>query len=209
MMKTFLANKYERMGAVPHIDAHGECVWCHVEDLAACVNRAVILDSEYEKCTDDVHALQRAHAHIGNMLSAEDDAGQTLPLWKVVLLSPTTALIRIDHCICDGLCAVTLLKEVGIKTSSNMPLELSDLSPILRAIDKAGDVRIALLPLKLLWLPNLVRAIRFLVPCLSLGKELPNPLRPLTGDFGAVIPNENYGTVYFPTMPVHLFKDMA
>ena len=105
--------------------------------------------------------------------------------------------------------AVTLLKEIGTKTSSKLPLELSDLSPILRAIDKAGDLRIALSPLKLLWLPNLVRAISFLVSCMSLGKEPPNPLRPLPEDLGSPIPSQNYGTVYFPTMPVSLFKDMA
>ena len=83
------------------------------------------------------------------------------------------------------------------------------MSPILRAIEKAGDLRIALSPLILLWPPNLVRAIRFLAQCLSFGKEPPNPLRPLPEDSGSPIPGPNYGTVYFPTMPVSLFKDMA
>ena len=105
--------------------------------------------------------------------------------------------------------ATTLLKAVGVKTSSKMPLTLSDMSPILRAVDKAGDLRVALSPLKLLWLPNVVRAISFIKECLSLGKEVPNPLRPLPADAGSPIPSQAYGTVYFPTTPVFLFKDIS
>eukprot|EP01083_Nonionella_stella_P028061 77281_1 len=91
------------MGALPRFDvnANGECIWCRIEDLGASVDRAVTLDSEYDKCTDDVHTLQRAHAHIGTILDAQDESGEVLPLWRAVLLSPTAALIRIDHCICD------------------------------------------------------------------------------------------------------------
>eukprot|EP00978_Attheya_sp_CCMP212_P005641 scaffold12632_cov52-Attheya_sp.AAC.2 len=209
-MMTTLAKKYERMGSVPYfdVDASGECVWCPIDDLDGSIDKAVIFDSEYDKYTDDVHVLQRAHAHIGTILSTQDE-GHAMPLWRVILLSPSAALIRIDHCICDGLSALTLLKEIGTKTSSNEPLTLSDLSPILRAIDKAGDIRISLAPLKLLWPPNLVRAISFLAECLTVGKEPPNPLRPLPEDIGSPIPSANYGTVYFPTMSVSLFKDMA
>ena len=86
---------------------------------------------------------------------------------------------------------------------------MSDLSPILRAIENAGDLCIALYPLKLLWPPNLLKAVSFLAHCLSLGKEPPNPLRPLPEDLGSPTPSQNYGTVYFPTMPLSLFVDMA
>ena len=126
----------------------------------------------------------------------------------MILLSPTKVLFRIDHCICDGLSAVTLLREIGVKTSSKLPLSLSDLSPILRSIEKAGDVRIALLPLRLLWPPNLFRAVSLLIASLKHPAVAhPNPLRP--EHVGSYIPNEFYGTVYFPSMPVALFKDIA
>lgn len=102
-----------------------------------------------------------------------------------------------------------MLREVGVKTSSKKPLKLSDLSPILRAIEKAGDLRVALSPLKLLWPPSLVRAVSFLAHTLRLGKEPSNPLRPLREHVGSPVPSQSYGTVYFPTMPVNLFKDMS
>ena len=105
--------------------------------------------------------------------------------------------------------ATTLLKAVGVKTASNTPLALSDMSPIFHAIDKAGDLRVALSPLKLLWLPNVVRAASFIIHCLSLGNDSPNPLRPRLEDAGSPIPSQAYGTVYFPTTPVSLFKDIA
>ena len=99
-----LATKYERMGAVPRFEAGGECVWDRLRNIDASIEKAVVIDSEYDnKFNDEVHSLHRAHIHIGTILPAEDEAGEALPRWRVVLLSPTAALIRIDHCVCDGL----------------------------------------------------------------------------------------------------------
>jgi hypothetical protein len=64
-------------------------------------------------------------------------------------------------------------------------------------------------PLKLLWPPYLYRAASFLAHTLSLGKEPPNPLRPLPEDSGLPMPSNCYRTVYFPAMPVKLFIDMT
>lgn len=208
-MMTTLADKFERMHSTPHFDANGVCTWLPIKDLAGAIDKAVMVDSEYnENNTDEQRILQRAHTHIGEILTA-GDGSNSLPLFRCILLSPTTVLIRIDHCICDGLSAVTLLKEVGVKTSSNTPLSLSDLSPILRAIEKAGDMYITFSPLKLLWPPNLIRAVLLLASCLSYPNAYPNPLRPLPEHAGKVIPSQYYGTVYFPSMPVALFKDIA
>lgn len=208
-MMTTLADKFERMHSIPYVDENGVCTWLPIQDLTGAIDKAVIIDSQYnENGADEQRILQRAHTHIGEILTAGEDS-LPLPLWRSILLSPTTVLIRIDHCICDGLSAVTLLKDIGAKTSSNTPLSLSDLSPILSAIEKAGDMYIALAPLKLLWPPNLIRAVSLLVSCLSHPNAYPNPLRPLPEHAGKVIPNKYYGTVYFPTMPVALFKDIA
>lgn len=105
MMMT-LATKYERMGAIPRFDAdaNGECVWHRIDSLDESVDRAVLLDSEFdEKCTDDVRPLNRAHVHIGTLMTAQDEKGLAMPLWRVVILSPKAVLFRIDHCISDGL----------------------------------------------------------------------------------------------------------
>ena len=102
MMMT-LAVKYERMGSVAQVDSHGECTWLRIKDLHDAIGRAVVIDTDYEKSRDDAHALLRAHAHIGTILSTHDDEENPMPLWRVVMLSPTAALIRIDHAVCDGL----------------------------------------------------------------------------------------------------------
>ena len=176
-----------------------------IQDLDRAIDKSVIIDDDgYADHEDDEQlVLRRAHAHIGTILTEASD----LPRWKVILLSPTKVLFRIDHCICDGLSAVTLLREIGVETSSKLPLSLSDLSPILHSIEEAGDLRIALLPLKLLWPPNLFRAISLLISSLSQPSAPPNPLRP--DHVGSCISSEFYGTVYFPSMPVALFKDIA
>lgn len=135
--------------------------------------------------------LQRAHEYVSEILAARDESGQDMPLWRVIILSSKFALLRIDHCICDGVSAVTLLRDVGVKTSSKEPLALEDSSPILRCFVRAGDLRIRMLPLKLLWPPNLIRAIKFLVYCLTLPLEAPNPLRPLSQHFGKPSPSES------------------
>jgi len=181
------------------------CLWHSIKELDNAIDKSVIIDDEYadHEEDDEQYVLQRAHAHIGTILSASSD----LPRWKVILLSSTKVLFRIDHCVCDGLSAVTLLREIGVKTSTKLPLSLSDLSPILRSIEEAGDLRIALLPLRLLWPPNLFRAISLLISSLSHQSAPPNPLRP--EQVGSCIPKEFYGTVYFPNMPVALFKDIT
>ena len=225
MMST-LSAKYERMSSVPMFKSaanHSKrtCIWQPIEDVDTTIKKAVLYDSEFHhtckdennKKDDEGQVLKRAHTHVGQILSAHDENGHAMPLWRVVLLSSNAVLIRIDHCICDGLSAVNLLREIGSKiskdSSSYMPLSLGELSPILGAIDSAGDFRISMLPLKFLWFPNLVRAVSLAVKCLTFPCEHPNPLRPLPSDFGKPIPREYQGTVFFPTMKVALFKDMA
>ncbi len=195
---TTLANKYERMRSIPRFDVderNGECVWCPIDDIPRFVDECVSIDPMYDECGEDDSneklVLQRAHEYVSEILAARDESGQDMPLWRVIILSSKFALLRIDHCICDGVSAVTLLRDVGVKTSSKEPLALEDLSPILRCFVRAGDLRIRMLPLKLLWPPNLIRAIKFLVYCLTLPLEAPNPLRPLSQHFGKPSPSES------------------
>mmetsp|Transcript_28371 Transcript_28371/g.53566 ORF Transcript_28371/g.53566 Transcript_28371/m.53566 type:complete len:126 (-) Transcript_28371:5083-5460(-) len=95
-----LPDKYEMMGDVPHFEDIGamaeECVWCRIKYIDDSVDKADKLNSESEKC-DDVHILQRAHAHIGNILTEDTNLGQALPLWRVIMLYSTAAPIRIDR----------------------------------------------------------------------------------------------------------------
>eukprot|EP00985_Skeletonema_marinoi_P007643 scaffold3384_cov122-Skeletonema_marinoi.AAC.1 len=212
---TTLATKYERMRSIPRFDVdehNGDCVWCPIERNF--VDGCICVDPIYDQCGEDDEklVLERAHSYISQILAAHDESGQEMPLWRVIILSSKVALFRIDHCICDGVSAVSLLRDVGVKTSSNSkePLSLEDLSPILRYFVRAGELRIRMLPLKLLcWPPNLIRAVKFLVNCFTLPYEVPNPLRPLAEHFGKPIPSDSIGTVYFPTMKVKLFQDMA
>ena len=203
MFSRFISNSY--YSSAPYIDENGVCSWRPIQDLDKAIEKSVIIDDDRHADHEDNEqlVLRRAHAHIGTILTNSSE----LPRWKVILLSPTKVLFRIDHCICDGLSAVTLLREIGVKTSSKLPLSLSDLSPILRSIEEAGDLRIALLPLRLLWPLNLFRAISLLISSLSHQSAPPNPLRP--ENVGSCISSEFYGTVYFPNMPVALFKDIA
>ena len=192
---TTLADKYERMRSIPRFDVderNGECVWCPIERNF--VDECVSVDPMYDECGEDGNneklVLQRAHSHVSQILAPQDDSGQDMPLWRVIILSSKAVLFRIDHCICDGVSAVTLLRDIGVKTSSKGPLALEDLSPILRYFVRAGELRIRMLPLKLLcWPPNLIRAFKFLVNCLKLPYEVPNPLRPLPEHFGRPIPS--------------------
>ncbi|KAL7491839.1 hypothetical protein ACHAWT_001108 [Skeletonema menzelii] len=212
---TTLADKYDRMKSIPRFDVderNGECVWCPIERNF--VEKCVCVDPTYDECEEDDNneklVLKRAHSYVSQILSRQDENGQDMPLWRVIILSRKAVLFRIDHCICDGVSAVTLLRDIGVKTSSKEPLVLEDLSPILRYFVRAGELRIRMLPLKLLyWPPNLIRAVKFLVNCLTLPYEVPNPLRPLPEHFGKPIPSNFVGTVYFPTMKVKLFQDMA
>jgi hypothetical protein len=194
---TTLATKYERMRSIPRFDVdghNGECVWCPIERNF--VDGCVCVDPIYDQCGEDDNdeklVLERAHSYISQILAAQDESGQDMPLWRVIILSSKVALFRIDHCICDGVSAVSLLRDVGVKTSSKEPLALEDLSPILRCFVRAGECRIRMLPLKLLcWPPNLIRAVKFLVNCFTLPYEVPNPLRPLTEHFGKSIPSDS------------------
>jgi len=214
-----LAHKYERMSCIPRFEivakkVEKQCIWFPIQDLDAAVERAVLVDSSFNNGqVNEAVVLTRAHTYVCELLTGQDEQGRDMPLWRAILLSPNAVLIRIDHCICDGLSAVTLLKDIGCKrrqkTSSFLPLTLGDLSPILRAIEVAGDFRIFTLPLKLLWLPNLVRAVSLTATCLTFPEEQPNPMRPHPGHIGKVIPREHYGTIFFPTMKVTLFREMA
>ena len=192
---TTLADKYDRMKSIPRFDVderNGECVWCPIERNF--VDKCVCVDPTYDECEEDDNneklVLKRAHSYVSQILSRQDENGQDMPLWRVIILSRKAVLFRIDHCICDGVSAVTLLRDIGVKTSSKEPLVLEDLSPILRYFVRAGELRIRMLPLKLLyWPPNLIRAVKFLVNCLTLPYEVPNPLRPLPEHFGKPIPS--------------------
>ena len=192
---TTLATKYERMRSIPRFDVdghNGECVWCPIE--RSFVDECVCVDPIYDQCGEDDEklVLERAHSYVSQILAAQDESGQDMPLWRVIVLSSKVAMFRIDHCICDGVSAVSLLRDIGVKTSSKEPLALEDLSPILRCFVRAGELRIRMLPLKLLcWPPNLIRAVKFLVNCLTLPYEVPNPLRPLAEHFGKPIPSDS------------------
>jgi len=194
---TTLTAKYERMRSIPRFDVdehNGECVWCPIERNF--VDKCVCVDPMYEEYGEDVNAdklvLQRAHSYVSQILTPQDESGQDMPLWRVVILSSKAVLFRIDHCICDGVSAVTLLRDIGVKTSSKEKLALEDLSSILRYFVRAGELRIKILPLKLIcWPPNLIRAVKFLVSCLTLPYEDPNPLRPLPEHFGKPIPSDS------------------
>ena len=192
-MMTTLACKYERMRSIPRFDVderNGECVWCPIE--RSFVDKCVCVDPMYEDDNNEERVIRRAHSYVSQILSPQDEKGQDMPLWRVIILSSKVVLFRIDHCICDGMSAVTLLKDVGVKTSTRETLLLEDLSPILRYFVKAGDMKIKMLPLKLLcWPPNLIRAVKFLVNCLTLPYEVANPLRPLPEHFGKPVPSNS------------------
>lgn len=198
-MMTTLAAKYERMRSIPRFDVDeriGECVWCPIERNF--VDECVSVDPMYDEYGEDVNTdteklvLQRAHSYASQILAPRDESGQDMPLWRVVILSSKAVLLRVDHCICDGVSAVTLLRDIGVKTDSKGKIALEDLSPILRYFVRAGELRIRMLPLKLVcWPPNLIRAVKFLVNCLTLPYEVPNPLRPLPEHFGKPIPSDS------------------
>jgi len=146
---TALATKYERMRSIPRFDVderHGECVWCPIDDIPRLVGECVSVDPMYvargEDDSNEKLVLQRAHKYVSEILAAQDKSGQDIPLWRVIILSSKFALFRIDHCIGDGLSAATMLRDVGVKTTSKEPLILEDLSPILKYFVRAGDLRI-------------------------------------------------------------------
>ena len=93
------------MSTTPRVDDSGNCTWHPINDLDKAIDKAVIFDSEYGICKDGnhTHTLQRANSCADTILTANDETGAAMPLWRVVILSPTTILIRIDHCIYDGL----------------------------------------------------------------------------------------------------------
>lgn len=216
MMMAILANKYDRMKSIPRFNDKRKCIWHPIYNLERSIDNAVSIDADFlsrkanNDNVSDSRILQRAHVHIGQILLSHDDNGNSMPLWRVVLLSPNAVLIRIDHCICDGLSAATLLRDIGTKEGNarEVRLQLGDISPILKKIHELGDYRILSLPLKLLWMPYLWRAVSFLKANLNLPRDVPNPLRPLPGST-MPIPNASVGTVYLPSIEIELFKDIS
>ncbi len=216
MMMAILANKYDRMKSIPRFNDKRKCIWHPIYTLERSIDNAVSIDADFlsrkanNDNVSDSRILQRAHVHIGQILLSHDDNGNSMPLWRVVLLSPNAVLIRIDHCICDGLSAATLLRDIGTKEGNarEVRLQLGDISPILKKIHELGDYRILSLPLKLLWMPYLWRAVSFLKANLNLPRDIPNPLRPLPGST-MPIPNASVGTVYLPSIEIELFKDIS
>ena len=74
---------------------------------------------------------------------------------------------------------------------------------------QAGDWRVSLRPLTLLWPLNLWRAVSFLASTLSSPMEPFNPLRVPEQHFLKPIPPENCSSLYFPTISLEFFKKLA
>lgn len=217
IMSTF-CHKFARMRSRPRfLSDDTTCVWDEIDDLDAAIQRAVTVDNTIVHDDDeeyhDKKVLQRAASYCSEMLLGQDEQGRPMPYWRAIVLNSNALLVRIDHAIGDGLALVTLLKEVGTKKSldgkEDQPLELGDLSPLFQRFLQAGDWRISLRPLTLLWPLNLWRAVSFLASTLSSPLEPFNPLRVPEQHFLKPIPSENCTFLYFPTISLEFLKKLA
>ena len=218
-LMTKLARKFERIRCRPVCPdpKATTCNWEPVEDLEAAIDRCVT--QETISPNNERAMLQRVEEHKAKIVLGHDETtGASMPLWRIIILNPSTVLVRMDHSIGDGLSLVTLLREIATRSpedrdkkasSSSSEIRLGDLSPLLRYFESFSDRAVQLRPLALLWPPNLWRAISFMSGTISAEKEMDNPLRPKPEHFYKVIPPECSGTVYFPTLSVSLFKKLA
>lgn len=201
-----LASKFERLRSVPEADARGTVTFRDMADFEAALGKIVYTISEPEDARQRLENLK-----LETMETTVE--GVEVPLWRVVLLPPTTWVLRIDHALGDGLSLVGVLLHIGTDAASGEPLKLRDLSPLMRRVEEAGEWAGWMRKLRLVvWPPLLVRTLATMTRGGRMPPHKPMPLMRREGEpgpHGETIPAESYCTVYCADVPVALLRQLA
>mmetsp|Transcript_19147 Transcript_19147/g.40340 ORF Transcript_19147/g.40340 Transcript_19147/m.40340 type:complete len:582 (-) Transcript_19147:522-2267(-) len=212
-----LGSRFERLRGIPTdlVDKHGNRtghrVFRDVGDWSAACQK-IVLDVPLEGDTKDEARLFIEQVKLKDILPEED--GVEVPLWRIYRVGCRSLVVCVDHCIGDGLSLASLLAVIATD-SSNKALRLEDVSPLFDAFSKLKWWQMMIIQWAFLLPLNFLRCIKYLKKMISKPTEPMSPLMPegmeefIKTKQVEKIPQEKYGAVYLPPVPVSLLKSLS